>query len=163
MLLYPLPISANHTADTRIHHPRHVDNEMQMVRHKAELENTDCRIMPAHNKQLINNSIAQCHPLNLGMRRVIIRNHQRPEQRLTCRHSQRDVIHPDAPPCSPRLLPLPLLFFRHCLLLINSMLSYLFQTINPFCNVAENFWRYCFLNLSIFIRESGGTVLEEMI
>ena len=45
----PLPISANYAADARIHYLRHMDNSMQVVWHKTELENANSRIVPAHH------------------------------------------------------------------------------------------------------------------
>ncbi|MBO4593656.1 MAG: hypothetical protein J5678_05670 [Bacteroidaceae bacterium] len=53
-----------------------MDNSMQVVWHKAELEDANRRIVPAHHIQLINNCIAQGRPLYPSLRGVILWNHQ---------------------------------------------------------------------------------------
>ena len=111
-LLHPLPIPANHAAYACVHDPCHPNNGMQMVGHQAELQNPNVRIVPAHHIELINDCIAQCRTLHSRLRRVVLSYHQRAQQRLARRHSQRNMINANTPPCRTRLLPLPL-FFCH--------------------------------------------------
>lgn len=37
------------------------------------------------------------------------------------------------------------------------------QTIYPLCNIAEHFWRDCFLYLSVLSGQTCGAVLKEMV
>ena len=119
--LHPLPIAAHHAPYAGLHHLRHIHHGMQMVWHQTELQDANLRIMPAHHIQLIHHGIAQRRALYARQRRVAVRNHQAAQQRLARGHRQRHMIHPDAPPCRTRLLPVPAFLFRHVLSALRSM------------------------------------------
>lgn len=89
-----------------------MDDCMEMVRHQAELQDADLRVMGIDMQQFIHDGIAKVGAIDSSIEGVVAGEVERAKEGRTVRCDQNHVIDADSTPRVTVILPMPIIVHR---------------------------------------------------